>query len=747
MPRLAAALLFSLLFHCGWELAAQEAASSVSPHTSVSTIRALNEDRLEAGESVKLQGTVIYADADGFSLHDGHFAIHVSLPPDVASPPVGALLEVDGTTGSNRPAGHLYPLVLARSLRQVNLSPPPAPLPCSLRDLSSFLHWDQFVVVEGFVIDHSWSEGVHRILLAAHDDWAVIQVQGTAEDRFRPDLLGARIRARGINQGPDHSPMLAMKVAAPEHWQVLVPGREDPFTFPELSVAQIASSEASSLPFVKVHGFVLHSSPQNHVFARERGGDAFRIAIFNPLEKPAPGAGLASPVLPFPGVSPGDEIEAIGVAADTGKDVGLRFCQVRIVATKATHPVAVPTTIPMVYEGRVTNQIVTLSGRLVERQQIGLGGNQFRSVLVLEENSRLLRCQLDSDDPDPYEGFRKNDLIEATGLIPGNPSNQPLYLLLKNKEDAVSRGLSPAALFRRVWLWGGLVVAGLVLLLLWVQSLRRSLARAERAENAERVLNATLEDRVHARTLELESARTDLDRALDQERELGALKDRFVAMVSHEFRTPLGVTMSALELLRHHRARLDQEKQGELLDDIFSATLRMSGLMEQILLLGRAESGKMKRNPSPLDLPVLVRRVISETLASVGTDHPVDSDFEGDLNPVSLDENLFRLMLGNLVSNAVKYSPEGGPVHVSVSREEDRIELKISDQGIGIPEADQPRLFEAFHRATNVGEISGTGLGLLLVKRCVEMHGGSITFTSRPGNGTTFRIVLPLEAE
>lgn len=215
MSRLAAVFSFSLLFHSGQRLAAQEAESPAPPHTSVSSIRALDEHRLDAAEPVKLRGTVIYADAGGFSLHDGHFAIQVTPTPEVESPPVGALVLVEGTTGTNRPAGRTYPLVVARSLLQENLAPPPAPLPCSVRDLSSLLHWDQFVVVEGFVIDHSWSDGVHRILLGAHDDWAVIHVQETPEDRFRSDLLGARIRARGINQGPNRSPMQAMKVAAP----------------------------------------------------------------------------------------------------------------------------------------------------------------------------------------------------------------------------------------------------------------------------------------------------------------------------------------------------------------------------------------------------------------------------------------------------------------------------------------------------------------------------------------------------
>ncbi len=298
----------------------------------------------------------------------------------------------------------------------------------------------------------------------------------------------------------------------------------------------------------------------------------------------------------------------------------------------------------------------------------------------------------------------------------------------------------------RGWVWGSAAAVVITLSALWIDALRRSLARVKAAEARERDLNATLEERVLQRTAELEAARVDLDIALGQERELNQLKTRFVATVSHEFRTPLGVTMSALELLRHHRDRLSAEKQGELLDDIFSATLRMSALMEQILLLGQAESGKMRRRLAPLDLPALCRRLATESLAACTRTNPVDFHFSGELSPVLLDESLLRLILGNLLTNAIKYSPPDGTVTIRANREEDGVVITIADQGIGIPPDDQGRLFEAFYRAANVGETSGSGLGLLLVKRCTEIHGGVVNFDSAVGGGTTFQVSLPLES-
>ncbi len=710
---------------------------------SVAEIRALDEARLRAGEAFNIKGTVVFAGPNDFTLHDGLNGIHVDLGPGLDPPTIGARLSVEGITSSSRPSGQLRAHVIARSYTQDGLGPPPEPIPTSLLDLSIYRHWDQFVAVEGVVIDQSWSGGRHRMLIASADGSAVIEVFDSAKDTFRPDLYGARIRARGINRSDGESGC-ALRVAMTQHWQILDVGSEAPFSLPLTTAGALAGKEPAPTGLIKLWGVVLHKTPQQQVYLRDAEGKGFRISAFDPLPKPPAPDGLASPIAPAPDVSTGDEIEVVGLLAENGPDVGLRFCQVHLLPSPPHQPLPLPSTIAETYEGKVTNQVITVSGRLVEQQELKLAGNRYRTILILEDDSKLLRCHFDSRETDPFPGFRKDDLIEVTGLVPGNPGSEPLFLQIEKKEDAISRGTSPEVRLRNFRAWGLLTTLGAVILLLWVLSLRRSLGRAERAEKAERELNTTLEDRVRERTSELETAQSELDRALGQERELGALKDRFVAMVSHEFRTPLGVTMSALELLRHHRARLDQEKQGELLDDIFSATLRMSGLMEQILLLGRAESGRMNLSPKPLDLPALVTRIGSDTLASQNSGQEIEYEFEGDLDPVNLDENLMRLMLGNLLSNAVKYSPAGGPVKVRTRRTEDTVEIEVADQGIGIPEQDQPRLFEAFHRATNVGEISGTGLGLLLVKRCAELHQGSITFTSFPGSGTTFLLILPL---
>lgn len=245
------------------------------------------------------------------------------------------------------------------------------------------------------------------------------------------------------------------------------------------------------------------------------------------------------------------------------------------------------------------------------------------------------------------------------------------------------------------------------------------------------------------RTEQLRTEET-IRRALENERELNELRSRFTSIVSHEFRTPLGIIMSAVELLRNYFERLDTERRKELFEDIHGATRRMADLMEQVLVLGRADEGKLSFSPAPLDLEALCAKLTDESRSATVRRCPVEIGIWGDLAGASADEPLLRHIFSNLLSNAAKYSPEGSPVEFRVRRDGDIAEFVVRDRGIGIPADDQARIFEAFQRAGNVGEIPGSGLGLLITKRCVELHGGSIGFESAPGEGTAFTVRLPL---
>jgi PAS domain S-box-containing protein len=259
-------------------------------------------------------------------------------------------------------------------------------------------------------------------------------------------------------------------------------------------------------------------------------------------------------------------------------------------------------------------------------------------------------------------------------------------------------------------------------------------------ENGSRLIAAVTD-----RTEQLRGEET-IRRALENERELNELRSRFTSIVSHEFRTPLGIIMSAVELLRNYFDRLEPARRTELFEDIHGATRRMAALMEQVLVLGRADAGKLSFTPAPVDLGALCTKLTDESQSATVKRCEVELVTDGDLSGASADEPLLRHIFSNLLSNAAKYSPAGCLVKFRIARDGTDAVFEVEDQGIGIPEEDQARIFEAFQRAGNVGETAGSGLGLLITKRCVELHGGTISFVSASGKGTTFTVRLPVFA-
>lgn len=243
---------------------------------------------------------------------------------------------------------------------------------------------------------------------------------------------------------------------------------------------------------------------------------------------------------------------------------------------------------------------------------------------------------------------------------------------------------------------------------------------------------------------EQKRAETELQNALAKERELGQLKSEFVSLVSHEFRTPLEIILSSADNLRRYHDRLAPEKREQLLQTIHKSVRRMSGMMEEVLVLGRLETDRMTFNPVALDLRAFYQRVCDEITSATGGRCPIQLSMTGLPGEAIGDESVLRHIFANLLANAVKYSPEGSAVTFTMTREGDDAICRVVDQGCGIPVADQKRLFQAFHRGSNVGQIPGTGLGLLIVQRCVALHGGELNFESAEGRGTTFTVRLPL---
>jgi PAS domain S-box-containing protein len=243
---------------------------------------------------------------------------------------------------------------------------------------------------------------------------------------------------------------------------------------------------------------------------------------------------------------------------------------------------------------------------------------------------------------------------------------------------------------------------------------------------------------------ERKRAEAELQNALAKERELSQLKSEFVSLVSHEFRTPLEIILSSADNLRRYHDRLEPERREQLLQTIHKSVRRMSGMMEEVLVLGRLETDRMRFNPVGFDVRAFCQRVSDEIESATNQRCPIRLAMDGVPGEATGDENVLRHVFANLLANAVKYSPEGREVNFGVSRDDGLAVFRIVDRGCGIPAADQKRLFQAFHRGSNVGQIPGTGLGLLIVQRCVALHGGEIQFESAEGSGTIFTVRLPL---
>lgn len=242
---------------------------------------------------------------------------------------------------------------------------------------------------------------------------------------------------------------------------------------------------------------------------------------------------------------------------------------------------------------------------------------------------------------------------------------------------------------------------------------------------------------------QLKQAEVDIRMALEKEREVSELRSSFVALVSHEFRTPLTIIQSSTDLLENYNHKLSDEKKFKLFGRVQGAVRRMTHLLEDVLLIGKAEAGKLNFKPSLMNLSVFCGDIVENLQMSTSSRHAIDFFMHGNCGEVLMDDKLLGHILTNLLSNAIKYSPQGGIVKFDVICSPETTTFLVQDHGIGIPKPDLEKLFESFRRASNVGSIPGTGLGLAIIKKCVDLHGGQINIESKIGVGTTFTVTLP----
>lgn len=287
----------------------------------------------------------------------------------------------------------------------------------------------------------------------------------------------------------------------------------------------------------------------------------------------------------------------------------------------------------------------------------------------------------------------------------------------------------------------------------------QTLKRLRQSEEQLQRLNEELERRVDEQTDQLrqknhflqfeiyhrQHLEEELRNALVKEKELSQLKSNIISVVSHEYRTPLSTILSSSELLEHYSDKWSKEKKQLHFQRIQSSVNHLTRLVNDVLVLNKIEEGKLPFNPCSLDLLLLCQELIEELQLNVNP-HRIVFNSKGSSRTAYFDQKLLRQLLTNLLSNAIKYSAQEEDIQFHLIWAQDTVIFQICDRGIGIPKDDQAQLFEAFYRGSNIGTISGTGLGLTIVKKCVDLHGGQVRVESTR-DGTIFTVTLPIHID
>ena len=255
----------------------------------------------------------------------------------------------------------------------------------------------------------------------------------------------------------------------------------------------------------------------------------------------------------------------------------------------------------------------------------------------------------------------------------------------------------------------------------------------------EEMIREKLERQVKERTWEL-------NEALSKEKELVELKSKFVAIASHEFRTPLATINFAANYMRDYLDKLQPSDIVKKLESIEKQVKHMTFLLDDVLTLGKSESGKTTVVARKIDIHDFFKKIVEEVLYSTKSTHTVMFTFDSELREVKIDEKLLRNVFINLLSNAIKFSPESSEVSLSVRAENNQLRISVRDKGVGIPANEFDKIFDPFHRGSNAGAIQGSGLGLSIVKKAVELLEGELNFKSEIGKGSEFTVDLKISA-
>ncbi len=288
----------------------------------------------------------------------------------------------------------------------------------------------------------------------------------------------------------------------------------------------------------------------------------------------------------------------------------------------------------------------------------------------------------------------------------------------------------------------------------------------KKSETELRKLTEELEFKVKERTKELSDALIELGHTnkglnlemekrkevekqiremLEREKELSEMKSRFVSMASHEFRTPLGGILTSVSLIAKYPKTEDNSKRERHVQNIKKSVRNLTNILNDFLSLDKLDQGKVTSSPSKFDLCQFLDEMVEEMRETSDKKTSFTIEHKNAHLMMYQDKEMIRNIFINLISNAIKYSPEESTINITTTLSSQCVLLEVKDQGIGIPIQDQKHLFERFFRGNNVTNLQGTGLGLNIVKRYLDLMGGEICFVSQENLGTTFKVSLPLE--
>lgn len=360
---------------------------------------------------------------------------------------------------------------------------------------------------------------------------------------------------------------------------------------------------------------------------------------------------------------------------------------------------------------------------------IGISDSGERALEILEESPADI-VMMDINLAGELDGIRTTEIINEKYDIP------VVYLSASSDAETLSKvvGTNPSAYVIKPFN---------------IRELNMVIELAifkDRKEKELQKLNNELEEKVKQRTADLAEANKELTRALEKEREIGELKSRIVLNVSHGFKTPLTSILSSAQLLQKY-AEKDHPFKAKIMkhaDKIENSVRSLNSLLTSVLFFGKADANKIDYKPHKMFLMAMFNEVVDVVRA--GSENDVKINFKQGKLPKTIvsDHDLLYQIFENLLSNAVKYSKDGQEVDFEVFEEEGVLKSVIRDRGIGIPEKEHDQLFDRFFRAKNVGIIEGSGLGLSIVKKCIDVLNGEITFDSQQGKGTTFYVSIPI---